>query len=165
MEPLLHMVVRATATYVFLLILLRVSGKRTIGQGTPFDLVVALVLGDFPDDVIWGEVPVSQGIVAMATVMIVHLCVVYASYRSIRFDQLVASTPTPMIRDGRALPDGLRRERMNDADVDVVLRFNGGLPRSDVRVATMEPTGEASVLRTDDARIVRRRDVAGEEAA
>jgi len=164
-ESLLHMVVRASATYVFLLILLRVSGKRTIAQGTPFDLVVALVLGDFPDDVIWGEVPVSQGIVAMATVMIAHLCVVYASSRSIRFDQLVGGKPTPMIRDGRTPRDSLRRERMNDGDLDVALRHHGGLPRSDVREANMEPTGEVSVLRTDDARVARRRDVAAEQAA
>jgi uncharacterized membrane protein YcaP (DUF421 family) len=103
-EHVLGLIVRATATYVFLLVLLRISGKRTVHEGTAFDFVVALVLGDFPDDIIWGEVPVAQGLVAMGTVMTVHLCVVYASYRSIRFDQLVGSSPTPIVRAGRSLP-------------------------------------------------------------
>ena len=165
MDHLLAMVVRATATYVFLLILLRVSGKRTIAEGTPFDLVVALVLGDFPDDVIWGEVPLAQGIVAMATVMIAHMVVVYASYRSIRFDQLVGSKPTPLIRDGHTLREHLRRSRMNEGDVDVVLRQHGGLSRSDVREAHLEPMGAVSVRRAAAALPVRRRDVADEPAA
>lgn len=102
MDDALGIVVRATATYVFLLILLRISGKRTVGEGTPFDFVVALVLGDFPDDIIWGEVPVAQGVVAIGTVMLLHLCVVYATYRSVRFDRLVASGPTPCGRAGHS---------------------------------------------------------------
>jgi uncharacterized membrane protein YcaP (DUF421 family) len=159
-EHLLGMLVRASATYVFLLILLRVAGKRTIAEGTPFDLVVALVLGDFPDDVIWGEVPVAQGIVAMATVMLAHACVVYASYRSIRFDQLVGSGPTPILRGARALPDGLRVARMNGGDVDVALRLHD-IARDDVQEAQLEPTGEVSVLPKPAARRARRRDLTG----
>ena len=111
MDGALGIVVRATATYVFLLILLRISGKRTVGEGTPFDFVIALVLGDFPDDILRGEVPVAQGLAAIGTVMTLHLCVVDAAYRSIRFDQLVGSGPTPIMRAGRSLAKGLRAER------------------------------------------------------
>jgi uncharacterized membrane protein YcaP (DUF421 family) len=158
-EHVLGLIVRATATYVFLLVLLRVSGKRTVGEGTPFDLVVALVLGDFPDDIIWGEVPVAQGIVAMGAVMLAHLCVVYASFRSIRFDRLVGSGPTPIVRNGRSVPQGLRRERMNEGDVDVVLRHHGRPDRREVREALLEPDGELSLRPAESARIARRRDV------
>ena len=152
MSDVLGFVVRATATYLFLLLLLRVSGKRTVGEGSPFDLVVALVLGDFPDDMIWGEVPLAQGLIAMGTVMIAHLAVVYASYRSIRFDQLVGSGPTVLVRRGRLRPDGLRKGRMNAGDLDVVLRQRGGVPLTDVAEAALEQTGEVSVLRVREAR-------------
>ncbi|HYE89586.1 MAG TPA: YetF domain-containing protein [Terriglobales bacterium] len=159
MEHVLGLVVRATATYVFLLLLLRVSGKRTVGEGTPFDLVVALVLGDFPDDLIWGEVPVAQGLVAMGTVMLAHLCVVYASFRSIRFDQLVGSGPVPVMRDGRALHDGLRRGRMNTGDLDVQLRRHGREDPREVAEALLEPDGEVSLRPTEAAQPARRRDL------
>ena len=153
------MVVRATATYLFLLVLIRISGKRTVHEGTPFDFVVALVLGDFPDDMIWGEVPVAQGLVAMGTVMVVHLCVVYASYRSHRFDQLVGSGPTRVLSGGRVLARGLGAARMNTGDLDVQLRHHGIDDRRDVKQAFVEPTGEVSVLRTEQAQHARRRDL------
>ena len=165
MEHVLGLIVRATATYVFLLVLLRIAGKRTVSEGTPFDFVVALVLGDFPDDVIWGEVPVAQGLVALGTVMTVHLCVVYASYLSVRFDRLVGSGSTPIMKAGRSLAEGLRRERMNEGDLDVQLRHHGCDDRGDVHEASIEPTGEVAMLPTAGARPARRRDLEESRAA
>ena len=165
MEHVLGLIVRATATYLFLLVLLRISGKRTIHEGTPFDFVVALVLGDFPDDLIWGEVPVAQGLVAIGTVMTIHLCIVYASYRSIRFDRLVGSGATRVLSGGRLLPRGLRAERMNTGDLDVQLRHHGIDDPRDVKGALVEPTGEVAALRTEDARPARRRDLGEARAA
>ena len=165
MEHLLAFAVRASVTYVFLLILLRVSGKRTVGEGTPFDLVVALVLGDFPDDMIWGEVPLAQGFVAMGTVMIVHLCVVHASFRSIWVDRLVGSGATVLIRRGRIRREGLRVGRMNHGDLDVVRRHHGGVHLADIDEASLEPTGEVSVRRAQAAKPLTRRDLAEDHAA
>ena len=152
-------VVRVTFTYLFLLIILRLAGKRTIREGTPFDLVVALILGDFPDDVIWGEVPVAQGIVAIGSIMTLHLMVSYATYRSIWVDQLLGSGPTTVLRDGRSRPDALRRTRMNEGDLDVALRRAGHAEREDIAEVKVEPTGDASVRVTEARRPARRRDV------
>ena len=160
MEHALGLFVRATATYMFLLVLIRISGKRTVHEGTPFDFVVALVLGDFPDDIIWGEVPVAQGLVAIGTVVATHLCVVYASYRSVWFDRLVASGRTLVVRSGRALREGLRRERMNSTDLDIQLRHRGVDNPSDVEEASIEPCGEIAVILTESARPARRADLA-----
>ena len=157
---ILGIVVRVTITYVFLLIILRLAGKRTIREGTPFDLLVALILGDFPDDVIWGEIPVAQGLVAIGSIMTLHLAVSYATYRSIRFDQLVGSGPTAVLRGGRSRPEALRQSRMNEGDLDVALRRAGHPARHDIAEANVEPTGDVSVQLTDAARPARRRDVA-----
>jgi uncharacterized membrane protein YcaP (DUF421 family) len=165
MEHVLGLIVRATATYVFLLVLLRISGKRTIHEGTPFDFVVALVLGDFPDDIIWGEVPVAQGLVAIGTVMVAHLCVVYATFHSLRFDRLVGSERAVVLEAGRVRPDGLRRERMNEGDLDVQLRHHGRPDRADVAEAAIEQTGELSLLPIGPARAARRRDLTEDRAA
>jgi uncharacterized membrane protein YcaP (DUF421 family) len=117
------------------------------------------MLGDFPDDVIWGEVPVAQGIVAIGSVMTLHLIVSYASYCSVRFDQLLASAPDLLLRDGRSRPDGLRHARMNEADLDVQLRRCGRTRREDVAEANREATGETSIRLTEGAHAARRRDV------
>jgi hypothetical protein len=83
-----------------MLLVVRLAGKRTIREGTPFDFLVALMLGDFPDDVIWGEVPVAQGVVAIGSVMRLHVMVSYASYRSPWFDRLLGASPAPLLRRG-----------------------------------------------------------------
>jgi len=121
--------------------------------------VVAMVLGNLAGAMIWGEVPVAQGLVAMGTVMLAHLCVVYASFRSIRFDQLVGSGPVPVLRDGRTLRDGLRRARMNTGDLDVQLRLHGRENPREVAEALLEPNGEVSLRPTEDARTARHRDL------
>ena len=152
-------VVRITITYLFLLIVLRLAGKRTIREGTPFDLVVALILGDFPDDVIWGEIPVAQGIVAIGSIMTLHVMVSYWTYRSIWFDRLLGSAPTVVLRNGQSQSDGLRRTRMNEGDVDVQLRRASVTNRQEVVEANVEPTGEMSIRLSEAARPARRRDL------
>jgi uncharacterized membrane protein YcaP (DUF421 family) len=70
-----------------------------------------------------------------------------------------------VLRAGRALPQGLRTERMNSSDLDVHLRLHGLDRRGDVREAAIEQTGEMSVLLTDEAQPARRRDLEEGRAA
>jgi uncharacterized membrane protein YcaP (DUF421 family) len=65
--------IRALATYGFLLILIRLSGKRAVREGTTFDFVLALVLGDLIDDAIWSEVPMAQFVAAAGTLVTLKL--------------------------------------------------------------------------------------------
>jgi uncharacterized membrane protein YcaP (DUF421 family) len=153
------LVVRITATYVFLLLLLRLANKRGIGEATPFDLVVALALGDLPDDVIWGDVPMAQGIVAFGAIMTLHLAVAYASFRSAWFDRLLGATRTTVMRHGRTVPQGLATMRMNEDDVDVQLRHQGRDRRAEIEEATIEPTGQMSIRPTPATRAAQRRDL------
>lgn len=152
-------VARIAFTYVFLLVVVRLTGKRTIREGTPFDFLVALMLGDFPDDVIWGEVPVVQGVVAIGAVMTLHLAVSYASCRSAWFDRLLGAAPDLLLRGGVSDRRGLRRARMNESDLDAELRRAGHASRADITEANLEATGEISIRVTDSAQIARRRDI------
>ena len=161
----LGIIVRIGATYLFLLLLLRLAGKRTIGQATPFDFIVALVLGDFPDDVIWGDVPVAQGIVAFGTIMTLHLAVAYASYRSVRVDRLVSGSPTVVVRHGRRRRKGMAAVRMNEPDLDVQLRLHGRARLTDVAEAIIEPNGRLSLRPTPAAQTAERRDLSPRSAA
>jgi uncharacterized membrane protein YcaP (DUF421 family) len=65
--------VRAAFAFLFLLAMVRLSGKRAVSQGTPFDFVLALIFGDLVDDLVWAEVSASTFIVATATLFVANL--------------------------------------------------------------------------------------------
>ena len=69
MDPL-RTAIRCIVAYLFLVVLLRLAGKRSIRSGSPFDFVLALTLGDLIDDAVWSEVPVAQFIVAATTLVV-----------------------------------------------------------------------------------------------
>jgi uncharacterized membrane protein YcaP (DUF421 family) len=69
MDPL-RIAVRAVFAYVFLLVMVRLSGKQTVAHGTTLDFVLALVFGDMVDDVVWAEVPAAQFVVAAGTLFL-----------------------------------------------------------------------------------------------
>jgi uncharacterized membrane protein YcaP (DUF421 family) len=150
---------RASMTYVVLLLLLRLVGKRTVKEATPFDFVVAIVVGDFPDDVIWGEVPMVQGLIAVATVLALHSVVLYATYRSERLDRLIGAAPAVVVRDGAFLPARLRREQIGPDAVRSVVRERGISDLAEVQEVTVEPNGQLSVRRHDWAETADRRDL------
>ena len=81
MDPL-RIAVRAVFAYVVLLALVRVSGKRTVKQGSPFDFTIALILGDMVDDAVWAEVPLSTFVVATATLVATHVLADVARFRA-----------------------------------------------------------------------------------
>lgn len=82
---LLRMALRAVFTFLTLLALLRVSGKRTVKQGSPFDLTVALIVGDLVDDVLLGEVALAQFTVASTTIVAAHVLMDRLRFRAARF--------------------------------------------------------------------------------
>ena len=81
MDPL-RIVVRALSAYVILLIVIRLSGKRTVRHGSMLEFTIALVLGDLVDDMIWTEVPVGQFIAAVGALFTVHLALDVARFKS-----------------------------------------------------------------------------------
>jgi uncharacterized membrane protein YcaP (DUF421 family) len=81
MDPL-RIGVRIVFAYLVLLLLVRVSGKRTVKQGSPFDFTVALIIGDMMDDLIWAEVDASKFVVAAGVLVLVHTAFDLIRYRS-----------------------------------------------------------------------------------
>ena len=81
MDPL-RIVIRVLVAYVVLLVLVRLSGKRTVKQAGPFDFTIALVLGDIVDDFAWAEVTAAQFIVAAVTLVLTHTMLDLARYRA-----------------------------------------------------------------------------------
>ena len=81
MDPL-RIVVRVVLVYIALLVFIRLTGKTTVKQGSPFDFVVALILGDLIDDAIWAEVNASVFLVATGSLVLAHTAFNLMGYRA-----------------------------------------------------------------------------------
>jgi uncharacterized membrane protein YcaP (DUF421 family) len=141
--------VRALVAYVYLLLMIRLSGKRVVGQATPFDLVIGLILGDLIDDCLWAEVPASQFVVAVGAILFCDAVVKVASCRSRRVFLAINGRPTILLEDGKEDREAMGREQLSEADLDHLVRLRG-LDRTrwkEIRRALMELDHHLSVLR------------------
>ena len=155
---------RAVAVYVLMLATIRLLGKRTVGNFTAFDLLVALMLGEVVDEIIYGDVGMAQGLVAIAVIAAAQYSNSWLSYWDHGMDRILEGQPTTIVEDGALRRAGLRAERMNEKDALAELRLQGVEDIGEVRLARVEVDGQVSVIRQDWASPVQRADVL-EEAA
>jgi uncharacterized membrane protein YcaP (DUF421 family) len=167
MDPheLLMTALRAVAVYVLMLVVIRVLGKRTVGNFTAFDLLVALMLGEVVDEIVYGDVGMAQGAVAVAVIAAAHYSNSWLSYWDHGLLRVLEGAPTPIVEKGALLREGLRRERMNEKDALAELRVRGVEDLGEVALAQVEVDGQVSVIREDWASPVQRADLLPEAAA
>ena len=158
-NELLLTALRATFAYFYLLIIVRILGKREIGASSAFDLIVALMLGDVVDEVIYGDVTIMQGAVAMAVIGVWHLVNSWASFKSQLIDKLTGAPPTVLVKSGRIQHKALAQERLNEEELFSGLRMMDVDDVKEVKQATLEPNGQISVLLEDWAKPVQKQDV------
>ena len=149
---------RITVTYLFLLLVVRVTGKQPLSRETAFDWLVAVVLGDFADDVVFGTVPLAQGAVAVGTIALLHVCVGRLALHSRAFERLVSSPPRVVVRDGRIEREAAVRERLSAVELDGMLRLEAVDDVQEVASGRLESNGHPSILRTAAAKPADRRD-------
>jgi uncharacterized membrane protein YcaP (DUF421 family) len=159
MHEYLAIFLRVSVMYVYVLSLMRLSGKRTLGHLSPLDFVITAMIGDFFDDVFWAEVPMAQGLVAITTLVLLHLLVSFADSRSRVIHRLVGSHQTLVIRRGRFVDAALSRERVGRDEVTSMLRGKGEGDLDEVRAAYMEPTDHLSVLKHEQAQGAQKKDL------
>lgn len=150
---------RATFVYFFLLLVVRILGKREIGNTSAFDLIVALILGEVVDEIIYADVTILQGVVAIGVVAIWHLVNSWASFQSEFINKLTGSPPTVVVKNGEIQRRNLAKERLNEQELFSELRRMGVDDIKEVKQATLEPNGTISVLKEDWAKPVQRRDL------
>lgn len=145
-KELLLTAARALAVYVLMLVVIRALGKRTVGNFAAFDLLVALMLGEVVDEIIYADVSFLQGTVAIVVIAGAQAANAKLSWWGHGADKLLEGDPTVLIRNGRLQLDGMRKERMNARDVMAHLRAHGIRDVREVQLATVEDDGEVSVL-------------------
>jgi uncharacterized membrane protein YcaP (DUF421 family) len=150
---------RALAVYAFVLLLIRLLGKRTVGNFSAFDLLVALMLGEVVDEIIYADVSLAQGAVALGTIALAQFGNAWLSYWNHGMDRVLEGTPSVVVRSGAFERQGMRKERMNEKDVMAELRIRGVSELAEVRLAVVENDGQVSVAFEDWAEPARRADV------
>ena len=149
--PWWHFVLRACAIYVLVMVLVRVSGKRAVGQFTPFDLVLLILIGNAVQNGINGGDNSLTGAAIMATTLIaLNYGVAFVTSRYRKVEKFVEGEPVVLARDGRVFERVLRRELVSRSDFDEALRMNGVEDVSEVELALLETNGSISVVKKRD---------------
>lgn len=143
---LLRVVVVGTSAYVALVLLLRVSGKRTLAKLNAFDFVVTVALGSTLATVLLSSsVALVEGVTALALLVTLQYVVAWASVRSATIKSLVKSSPTLLYRNG-FLMDAMRRERVTEDEVTQAARGQGHADLDSVGAVVLETDGTLSFL-------------------
>ena len=139
-----------TAAYLTLLVVLRLSGKRTLAKLNAFDLVVTVALGStlatilLSKDVSW-----SEGAVALGGLALLQYLVATTAARFPRTRAVVTARPTVLVRDGRLVDEALREQRVATAEIRQALRTSGTAGLADVAAVVLESDGTLSVITRD----------------
>jgi uncharacterized membrane protein YcaP (DUF421 family) len=148
--PWWEFLVRAAIVYVFLIVLLRLSGKRQVGQLAPFDLVLLLVLSNaVQNSMNGGDNSVVGGMISAATLVALNWGLGFATYKSKRLERLVEGRPQIVVHDGHVYRDVMEREKLTHHELDAALRAAGCASLTDVHFAVLENNGQISVRRKE----------------
>jgi uncharacterized membrane protein YcaP (DUF421 family) len=144
---LLRVLVVGTLAYAALVLLLRVSGKRTLAKLNAFDLIVTVALGSTLATVLLSKsVALVEGLAAFALLAGLQYLVAWLSVRSQRFGDLVKSEPTLLLHRGRFLEGAMRAQRVTRAEVLAALRSSDAVEAGQVAAVVLETDGNLSVI-------------------
>src|SRR5881394_3549353 len=140
-------VLRGIIIYVFLIGLLRLTGKRQVGQLAPFDLVLLLVLSNAVQNAMnGGDNSVIGGMISAVTLVGVNWIVGLLTYRNKKLEALVEGRPDVLIRDGKLFQKTLEHAKLTRHEVMTALREAGCASIEEVRAALLENDGSISVI-------------------
>ena len=146
-SDLIGVALRTVVIYLFLIVALRLAGKREMGQLSVLDLVLILVIANSVQNAMVGSnVSVWGGLVAVVALIATDRGLIYMRSRSPRFERYFEGEPTLLVRDGRVLEDAMRREGVDRRELQQALREHGYLDLADVRMAVLEVDGTISVV-------------------
>jgi len=140
--PLLEKVLRPVIVYLFLVVALRLAGKRELAQLNPFDLVVLLTLSNTVQNAIIGDDnTVTGGLIGATTLLGLNYVVVRFLYGHQRVDRLVEGDPDVLVADGKIKPARLKEELITISELEAAAHRQGFASLADVERAVLEPGG------------------------
>jgi uncharacterized membrane protein YcaP (DUF421 family) len=145
--PLWEIVLRTMVVYVTVLGLLRIAGKRELGQMSPADLVVILIIANAVQNAMnGGDASLIGGIVSAATLVGMNLVLGQFGRRVPILGRLVVEEPTLLLQDGKPIEENLKRERVDIEEIEMAAREHGIADLSEVAAAVLEIDGSISII-------------------
>src|SRR2546422_183785 len=144
--PWWELVLRSTVVYIFLIVLLRLSGKRQVGQLAPFDLVLLLVLSNAVQNAMnGGDNSVLGGLISATVLILLNYLVGLATFRSKKLEAWVEGRPEILIHNGKLFTEVMEREKLTHHELNAALRAAGCACVEEVHYAILVNNGAISV--------------------
>src|SRR6202048_3671254 len=145
--PWWELIVRSVVVYAFLLVILRITGKRQVGQLAPFDLVLLLVLSNaVQNSMNGGDNSLVGGLVSAATLVALNYGIGHATFKSKRLEALIEGRPLLIIHNGHIFEDVMRHAKLTHHELSAALRQSGCNSPEEVQAAILENNGSISVV-------------------
>lgn len=141
-------ILRGAAIYLALLVIMRLSGKRSLAQITTFDFVLVLILAEATQQALLGDdYSVTNAIILVLTLMGIDLLLGLLSLRFHTLGKVVNGVPIVVVADGEPFRDRMTKARLSEADVLEEARISQGLERMDqIKYAVLEKSGSISII-------------------
>ena len=145
--PWWEFVLRGLIVYLFLILILRLTGKRQIGQMSPFDLVLLLVLSNaVQNSMNGGDNSVAAGLILSITLVAANWITGYITYKSKAVERLIEGSPQVLLHNGKIYEKTLDDAQLTREELMSALRSEGFSDFGDVRAAILENDGSISVI-------------------
>jgi uncharacterized membrane protein YcaP (DUF421 family) len=144
-------VLRTAAVYATVLLGVRLSGKREVGQMTPFDLVLLLLISNAVQNAMTGQdTSLSGGIAAAATLLLLNYLIAELSGGNRRFRKFIQGQPSLLVHDGKPIESHMLKEHVSTDELQRAMREHGIASLHDVALAVLEVDGSMSFLKYDE---------------
>ena len=139
--------VRAIMVYILVLVVMRLMGKREIGQLQPFELVISIMIADLASIPMTDPgVPIFNGLVPILGLLAMHLLITVLNIKSVNLRKITCGKPTILVYRGKIDEDALKKERFTISELQERLRGKDVFNLGDVEFAILETNGEVSVI-------------------
>ena len=144
---------RAIVLYVIVLIVMRLMGKREIGQLQPFELAISIMIADLASlPMTETGVPISNGIIPILGLLVMHLTISMLNMKSTKAREIICGKPSILIFRGKVDQKVLKKERFTINELQERLRGNNVVNLGDVEYAILETNGEVTVIQKPEKR-------------
>ena len=144
---------RSIIIYVIVLVVMRLMGKREIGQMQPFELAISIMIADLATipmaDI---GIPISNGIIPILGLLVMHLIISVINLKSSKIRELICGKPTILIYRGKIDEEKMKKERLTLNELEEKLRSNNAMNLGDVEYAVLETSGDISVIQKPNKR-------------
>ena len=144
--PWWELIVRGLVVYVFLIALLRLTGKRQIGQLSPFDLVLLLILSEaVQSSMVAGDDSLIGGLIVATTLVAINYIVGLITFKNKNLEAIIEGRPQVIIHQGKLFEDVMNEAKLTRHELDSTLRQSGYFEIKDVKLAILENNGTVTV--------------------